>query len=344
MPSQSTCKNFGLLKREGKSMVTLIRQEFIFEEPVPFQSCHASSVLKTGTDRFVAAWFAGTAEGKPDVMIWSSIRRNGSWSRPVCLTKEAGIPHWNPVLFRLDKKRIWLFYKVGSPIAAWKTMMLESTDEGESWTELGEMIPGDCSGGRGPVKDKAIRTANGRILAPGSTENLPWRPFVDVSDDHGRTWVKHPIPFEGPQAAEVNLIQPSLWESEPGKIHALLRSNQGKIYRADSSDNGESWCGAYATELPNNNSGLDCVLTDSGRLILVCNPVGENWGKRTPLSVLVSDRSGKHFTQVSDLVSSVCEGEYSYPAVIADGNSVYITYTWNRRRIRFAELLVQEEI
>ena len=319
-------------------MFKLIRNDFIFDDPIPFPECHASTLLKTGEKRYVAAWFGGTKEANPDVMIWSSFYRDGVWSTPRCLTSEAGIQHWNPVLFQLDEKRIRLFYKLGYPISAWKTMMLESTDEGETWTELGEMVPGDASGGRGPVKNKIIRTRSGRILAPGSTEELPWRCFVDVSDDNGKSWTKRDIPLTGPHSNDFNLIQPSLWESAPGSIHALIRSNRGRIYRSDSLDNGSTWCNAYMTDLPNNNSGLDCVQMDSGHLILVCNPVDVNWGVRTPLSVLISDDNGITFTKLLDLVSKDHPGEFSYPAIIADGNHLYITYTYLRKKICFAEL------
>ena len=93
---------------------------------------------------------------------------------------------------------------------------------------------------------------------------------------------------------------------------------------------------AYPTPLPNNNSGLDCVLTESGVLVLVCNPVGENWGPRTPLTVFLSADNGKTFQKALDLEDG--EGEFSYPAVIARGDRVYVTYTWNRKNIVCCEL------
>ena len=139
-------------------------------------------------------------------------------------------------------------------------------------------------------------------------------------------------------AQDFNLIQPSLWESAPGKIHAFIRSNRGRIYRSDSEDNGSTWCNAYCTELPSNNSGLDCVQMENGHLILICNPIGLNWGARTPLSVLLSDDNGATFTKVLDLVTEDNDGEFSYPAIIADQNHLYITYTWRRKKICFAEL------
>ena len=46
---------------------------------------------------------------------------------------------------------------------------------------------------------------------------------------------------------------------QPGHVHAMMRSTRGKIYRSDSTDYGRSWCPAYATTLPNNNSGIDVV-------------------------------------------------------------------------------------
>ncbi|WP_052737040.1 exo-alpha-sialidase [Paenibacillus algorifonticola] len=42
----------------------------------------------------------------------------------------------------------------------------------------------------------------------------------------------------------------------------LLRSTEGFIFRSDSNDDGRTWCQAYPTPLPNNNSGIDVVLED----------------------------------------------------------------------------------
>lgn len=318
-------------------MYQLIRKEFIFDDPIPVPECHASTILKTKSG-WVAAWFAGTKEANPDVLIWSSVYQAGHWSSPRPITDEKGIQHWNPVLFRMDENRIWLFYKLGYPIADWKTLVLESLDEGLTWEKLGEMVPGDASGGRGPVKNKAIRLENGRILAPGSTERGSWRPFVDISDDEGKNWEKCPIPVEGENAEKVNLIQPSLWTSSLLTVHALMRSNQGRIFRSDSMDGGKTWCTAYPTAFPNNNSGLDCVEMADGRLVLVCNPVGNDWGERTPLSVLISSDGGRTFEKLLDLETEKGAGEFSYPAIIAEESKLYITYTWKRKKIVFAEL------
>ena len=64
----------------------LVRAEFIFAtNPVP--SCHATTIVEAKDGTLVAAWFAGEAEGKPDVSIWSARHVDGQWSAPVKLAE-----------------------------------------------------------------------------------------------------------------------------------------------------------------------------------------------------------------------------------------------------------------
>ena len=312
----------------------LIRKEFIFNDPLPTPECHASTVITLEDGGAIAAWFGGTKEAEPDVSIWCSRRENGVWSEPKAVSPEQNIQHWNPVLFKTDVDTVSLFYKVGFPISDWKTMVITTRDGGRTWSSPTELVENDASGGRGPVKNKPLLISNGNILAGGSTERGAWRCFVDVFD--GKTWQKKDIPVNAPDAEKLSVIQPTLWESREGYIHALMRSNQGKIYRSDSLDFGNTWSEIYPTDMPNNNSGIDCVMTDSGTLILVCNPVSKDWGARSPLTVFTSADNGKTFEKQLDLECE--EGEFSYPAVISKGNRIFITYTYKRKKIAYCEL------
>lgn len=305
--------------------------ETLFSIPGPVPQCHASTLAMLPGGEILCAWFGGTAEGHADVQIWVSRRSAGRWSEPVCVTAEEGIPHWNPVLYPDPWGTVHLYYKIGVEIPYWKTMVMESRDQGRTWGSPRELVPGD-SGGRGPVKNKPIRLSNGMLMAPASLEQGPWRCFMDVSPD-GIRWQKKPIPVSD---EAVNMIQPSLWEWPCGHIHALMRSSAGFVYRSDSSDSGETWCPAYPTAMPNNNSGLDCALTDTGLLALVCNPVEKDWGPRSPLTLFVSDDNGESFRKVLDLETE--PGEYSYPAVIAEGTRLHISYTWNRQTIVYRRI------
>lgn len=347
-----------------------IHKELIMPS-LPTEFCHASTIVKLRDGGLMCCWFGGSHEGEADVAIYAArkenisrgLEANGSangfsctsvdadmgWSTPVKLADGAEA-NWNPVLFYRKDGTLILFYKEGQKIAAWRTMFMLSQDDGKSWSEPRELVPGDASGGRGPVRNKPIRLASGRILAGGSTEHGIWQAFADISDDEGATWRKStPILIKdleykaGEKTAESTIavsaqsfygrgvIQPSLWQSADGSVHMLLRSSEGFVYRADSKDDGETWSDAYPLTLPNNNSGLDLVRLEDGRLLLVCNPVAANWGMRSPLSLFVSDDDGHSWHKLMDLETE--PGEFSYPAIIAAGNEVYISYTYYRQNI-----------
>lgn len=327
-----------------------VSKEYVFDRQKSFECCHASSLTVLPNGDILAAWFGGSKEGADDVAIWYSRRVRGSWSSPEILADEEGIPHWNPVLLTNADGRVYLFYKVGHNISEWCTKIKISEDNGFTWTDAAELVPGD-RGGRGPVRNKAIVLSDGTWLAPASTEHGIWGAFADRSMDEGKTWIKsndiyiRGLDYENIHGVKSNIpvseqsfkgrgvIQPTLWESEPGKVHMLLRSTEGKIYRSDSCDYGKNWTEAYPTVLPNNNSGIDVVKLKDRTLLLVYNPVGINWGPRTPVQLSVSHDNGR--TWECELTLENEEGEYSYPAIVADQDTIYITYTWKRERIAF---------
>lgn len=310
-----------------------IKKEYIFEADKYFNACHASTVLCLPDGDILVAWFAGTREGHDDVRIWYAKMHNKKWSEPKCLSTDIDLPHWNPVLFLRHDGTVRLFFKTGKKISHWITCFCDSADNGSTWTKAKVLVDGDTSGGRGPVKNKCLKTSSGLILAPASTEQKGWKCFIDVSEDDGATWTKTPHivrPNKKPTGL-VNMIQPTLWESADGVIHALMRSDKGFVYYSESKD-GIKWSKAEKTDISNNNSGLDCVRADDGNIYLVCNPIGENWGERSPLVLMRSEDNGKTFS-VAEILEERKGGEFSYPAIIAEKNILHITYTYDRKNI-----------
>ena len=327
---------------------------------------HASTVLPLSDGRVLTAWFGGSEEHQNDVSIFMAEKNTDGFSAPKLMASSM-IPHWNPVLFRCGDGRILLFYKVGREIRDWRTWVRTSRDLGQTWSDPSELVPGDTDGGRGPVRSKPLRLKSGRIVAPASVERGLWRCFMDLSDDDGRTWRRSPmieargtgrleegILFWQRRTAEARaegkplpegeipeefahgrgIIQPTLWEDETG-VHALMRSGEGKIYRSDSADEGETWSEGVPTALPNNNSGIDLTRLENGVLLLVCNPVEGNFAPRTPISVLASRDGGATWERQCDLDAG--PGEYSYPAIVSRGNHIWITYTYRRENIAYWE-------
>lgn len=323
-------------------MIKYAKKEFIFDINEKAPSCHASTVLPLDDSSVLAAWFAGAKEGDKSVEIWISKRTGEKWSAPISVSEGNSIPHWNPVLYMREDKSIILYYKYGEIIPEWITKYIVSYDNGNTWSSPSVLVEGDTCGGRGPVKNKCLKLSDGKLLAPASTEkNKKWIPFIDISDDDGITWRYNSF-MDRPKykGAYVGLIQPTLWESEKGKVHCLMRSNKGAVYRSDSKDYGESWCKPYRTRIPNNNSGIDAVKDKSGRIWLIYNPIDVNWGIRHPLSLAYSKDNGKHFTEV--LIPEPGNGEFSYPAIVHKDNVLYITYTYKRKQIVFWKIELED--
>lgn len=324
-------------------MIKCAIKEYIFPADSITKSCHASTVLPLSDGNVLAAWFGGKHEKDKSVEIYISMRnKNGDWSEPITVSENNDIPHWNPVLYQNEDGSITLFYKYGKEIADWITKYIKSYDGGKTWSEPKELVPGDSCGGRGPVKNKCLKTSKGILLAPASTEQeKKWLPFIDISYDDGITWKKTPemdrAKYKG---ANVHLIQPSLWEDNKGDIHCFMRSDKGAVYRSDSFDGGLTWKKPYRTKIPNNNSGLDCCTDKTGRIWLIYNPVSVNWGVRHPLSLAFSDDNGKKFTEI--LIPEPGKGEFSYPAIVYKNGELHITYTHKRKQIVYWKITLEE--
>ncbi len=335
-------------------------REFIVGDNREFDSGHASTLVQMADGNILASWFGGSWEKGPDVAIWVARRINGRWEKPRKLIDVRGVAMWNPVLFRKEDGSIILFYKVGETIPVWKTWFVESYNNGETFTNPQELVPGDESGGRGPVKNKPIYLADGTILAPASLEGGTWDAFVDISNDNGKTWTPSELvpvrrssydiqmlhrPYNKYYLFGKGVIQPTLWQDKEGDVHMFLRSTSSRIFRSDSKDGGKTWGIAYDTGLPNNNSGIDLVRMPDGDIILVYNP-RENLpnyykGPRTPLVVAISQDNGETFNELIALEEG--DGHFSYPSVICnEQGEVMVTYTWNRKTIVFCKLEIEK--
>lgn len=342
--------------------VKLVHREPTWVDTAPYwNNCHCSTLVINEKGDMLVSYFAGTREGSPDLAIWLSRRINGVWQEPRKLQEVYGICHYNPLL-HYQNGRVWLFYKRGIDVPNWYTMVCHSDDFGSNWSPAEELIHGDHTP-RCSAKNKIVVGHDGAWFGPCSVETaVDWDCYIDISRDYGFTWEKHPISFphvtpdnsgevkwEGLQNLWATdpkqvlgwdgVIQPSLWEKEPGRWSCLMRSTRGKLYRSDSDDNGETWCEAYPTDLDNNNSGIDLVKLDDGTLVLVYNPVRGNWSHRTPLSIATSEDDGKTWVKQMDLETD--QDEFSYPAIIYVDGRIHITYTSKRKQIIYCEITVE---
>lgn len=320
-------------------------REFIYET-APFPSAHASTIVELSNGDLMAAWFGGTNEGNVDVAIWGAKRENGKWSAPFELVRENGTPSWNPVLFHTSDKKLWLYYKFGVHPMSWTGGRFSSNDEGKTWSTP-EHLP---AGLYGPIRSKPLILKDGTIVSGTSVESYrSWAVWIERSENNGQTWTKfgpitipaelYPksstpkdVPGSNDWAFTEGIIQPTIVSLGGKRLRLYARSTakMGKICVADSNDLGKTWTQARPIDLPNPNAGIDAVKLKDGRIILVYNHTTSG---RSPLNVAVS-KDGENFKMFYTLENE--PGEYSYPAVIQgkDGD-LHITYTWNRKKIRY---------
>ncbi len=306
-----------------------MKKQFVFEQ-APFRECHASTIVQTGPDRFLCAFFAGTREGARDVAIWMAEYADGQWAEPRVVADEPGIPCWNPVLFRYAEA-VWLFYKAGPSPQTWSGYFKKSTDGGRTWSAA-QLLP---AGVLGPIKNKPLILPDGTVLAGSSVESYnTWAVWVEITGDGFKSWQKAGPVFD--PAELYGVIQPTLWVVEGKHIRMAMRATRriGVVCMADSFDGGRTWTRARRTDLPHPSSGLDAVRLTDGRVLMVHNPTRVG---RTPLVVSESADAGDSWRRLLTLEDD--PGEYSYPAIIqADDGRVHIVYTWRRRRIAHAIL------
>lgn len=312
----------------------VVKSEFIFTS-APFPSCHASTIAETKSG-LVAAWFGGTAERNPDVCIYVSRQENGKWTAPVAVADGVGFatnrfPTWNPVLFQPRHGPLLLFYKVGPKPAAWWGMMMTSSDDGKTWSKPRRLPAGIL----GPIKNKPVQLANGDILCGSSTEYDGWKVHFERTGDFGKTWTATPPVNDG---KSIGAIQPSILFHRDGKLQAIGRTHNDRLFEIWSDDGGVTWGKMTLTDLPNPNSGTDAVTLRDGRQLLVYNHnvrSGSHNKGRSPLNVAVSPDGENWFAALVLEDDPDAPNGFAYPAVIQTSDGlVHITYTWERKRIK----------
>lgn len=299
---------------------------------------HASTIAQMPNGDLLATWFAGSAEGKPDVAVWASRKPAGSdkWTAPAPLIDEPGIAEGNSILFTDSKGKVYLFFvrKYDEKWAAWdkaKIFLQTSDDSGKTWTEprllLDEM-------GR-MIRNNVIELPDGRLILPIYLDAEPISSLIWISSDGFKTWEERTAPLSKPAN-----LQPAVVTLGGEKLLMLCRNQgvPGKIWEIRSDDLGKTWTKPVKTKLPNPDSGIDMIRLKSGALVLVYN---NNQFYRFPLTIALSDDDGKTWKYKKNIETE--QKEFSYPFLVqtADG-MIHLTYTADDRRI-IKHAIISEE-
>ena len=130
-----------------------------------------------------------------------------------------------------------------------------------------------------------------------------------------------------------HLLEPRVVELSDGSVAMLIRSQRdGRLWRSDSRDGGETWSEAVRTEIPNPAAKVNVLRARDGRIFLIHNPSGhggEIMGGRNPLSLWVSEDDMRSWPVRVDLVRDHRPGaSLNYPDGFLDEDARVIRFLW----------------
>jgi predicted neuraminidase len=312
-----------------------IKQSYVFSTPVT-KNCHAATLVEVTPNKLMAAWFGGSYEGAKDVGIYTASFDGKSWTRPnniikPLITEKDTLPCWNPVLFKSKSKHLYLFYKIGKNPREWFGAVINSSDNGQSWSTP-KYLP---KGFLGPIRNKPIETSTGVILCGSSTESIEtnkWRVHLEEYTETTNEWRK--INIEDKNNFEI--IQPTFLVHSKHTIQMLCRSKHNKIITSWSEDNGKHWIKTDSINVINSNSGIDALAVSKNAFLLVNNPLkqGPDWFYGRNILDVEFSTDGLNWKTLFNLEKKV-KGEFSYPAIIQTSDKkIHILYTYNREFIK----------
>ncbi|MBC7093147.1 exo-alpha-sialidase [Candidatus Bipolaricaulota bacterium] len=323
-------------------------------------SCHAPSLCELPAGELLLAFYAGSREGAPDSVVLGARfdPKRSAWSPPEVWVDVPGRAPANPRVFLGPDGAVWLLVGLnyGPRWCSGDTYLFlkRSLDFGHTWHDL-ELF----------WEQKGILGKN-KPLHLGAVWLLPvewereWSAAFLRSEDNGTTWE---VVGDLGKEAGAHLIQPAVVPLTDGRLMAYMRSQEHRIFASYSYDMGKTWTRPQSTPLPNNNSGIDMVRLRSGNLVLAFNPTTpvpglaklhqgwpavmpagfDAWGPRTPLVVALSPDEGK--TWPCQLTLEEGPGEFSYPAIIQDGQGIiHVAYTYNRKAICHVQVTEEQLI
>lgn len=307
----------------------------------PRNSEGAFVTLKDGSILYIYTRFQGKHHGDNALgYLASCVSKDGgaTWEEndePV-VPKTGKENDMSVSMLRLADGRIALFYLVKHSIKDCRLAMRTSSDEGATWSE-----PTDCMPGEDNYfvvnNDRIIQTKSGRLIAPAASHyrDGKWQGPADLvcflSDDAGKTWRRgeQTLTAKREDGRRIVTQEPGVVELNDGRILFWSRADGGSQVYGYSSDG----CETISTLKPwNFASPLAPAsikrIPSTGDLILIWNDNPGN--QRSPLSVAVSSDEGQTWTHKQTLENDP-KGWYCYTAIHFVDDNVLISY-WDMNK------------
>jgi len=266
----------------------------VLDLPATGVQSHAANLSTLPDGSLACVWFGGTQEGLSDISVWFSRLTAGAaaWSTPQQLSFDTARSEQNPILFNAPDGRLWLLHtaqRAGHQDTA-VVRCRTSTNGGQTWDAPRDLLP-PTNGCGLFVRQPPVVRADGAWLLPvfrcRALPGLRWSgddddSVVYISHDQGQTWQTREVP-QSSGCVHMNIVPGS---RGAGHLLAFYRSRWADhVYRNESTDDGETWSAPRPTPVPNNNSSIQVIRLASGRLAMVCNPVGAEHAQERRVSL-----------------------------------------------------------
>jgi len=213
-----------------------------------------------------------------------------------------------------------------------------------SWAELIGPEWAEPSVGRAPAPGQVGTRALSQVELPyGSDTGLRYQAACAWADRNHRYVCGVLLSDDGGESFRLRgylkggihgwLIEPRVVELSDGRVAMLIRSQRdGRLWRSESDDAGETWQPPERTEIPNPAAKVNLLRAHDGRIFLLHNPVPLEEGTprgRNPLSLWVSDDDMRTWRVKVDLVTDADpRANLNYPDGFLDEERGELCFVW----------------
>ena len=266
--------NSGILQAHGEDAARSVA-----DLPAPRVQAHAANLTVLADDSLACVWFGGSMEGRSDINVFMSRLAPGSaqWSAPVPLSNDPERSEQNPILCVMPRGELWLLHTAQTSGHQDTSVVRRriSRDNGLSWGPT-EDLAGAPAGTfvRQPIKLQADGSWLLPIFRCKPVLGKAWDGSLDDSavlrsSDQGASWQLIEVPGSL-GCVHMNIVPAS--NLADGHLLAFFRSRWADhVYSTSSKDGGLTWQAPVATSLPNNNSSIQALRLQDGRLAMIFN-------------------------------------------------------------------------
>ncbi|WP_038247991.1 sialidase family protein [Ghiorsea bivora] len=309
-------------------------------------STHSVSTAVLPSGDLVAFWFGGSREGAKDVRIFQSFFKQTQqvWTTPTAIldvpTLAASVGRYigklgNPLVFIDQHQRMWL-YVVSVSYGGWAGSSLNvmfSDDLGKHWNTPKKLITSPFINVSTLVRNTMYAMQDGSMLLPVYHEFAAQLPELLRVSPQGEVMEKVRMYGNG------GGIQPSLVQGKNRQVYAFMRAGSHtqdwKVIRLKSKNEGKTWSDFTLTDLPNPNSAQIVEKVDGNLWIWVGN---HNPKHRQDLTLAVSHDLEKPWQVVYQFEQGKNHQAFSYPAIVQGKDGVWnLLYTANRKNIKHVQ-------